>query len=90
MAIRLPYTVDRTGLTLPDAYVRITGYHGDKQAVLYSAEIYTNKAARQAGKEPLANRQYRAKLSDLSGAWFPSLYANIKTLPEFAGAVDEP
>jgi hypothetical protein len=90
MAIRLPYTVDSTGLSLPDAYVRVTSYHGDKQQVIYSAEIYTDKAARQAGKEPLASNQYRAQLSDLTGAWFPSLYTDIKARPEFAGAVDEP
>jgi len=90
MAIRIPYTLTSTGLSLPDAYVRITGYHGDKQQVVYSAEIFTDKASRQAGKDPLASKQYRAQLSDLTGAWFPSLYTNIKSLPEFTGAVDEP
>lgn len=90
MAIRLPYTVTRTGLSLPNAYVRVTGYHGDKQQTIYTAEIYTDKAARNAGKEPLATKQYRAQLADLVGAWFPSLYTHLKAQPEFAGAVDEP
>lgn len=89
MAVRLPYTVDRLGLTMADAYIRIVSYSGDKAQTTYGAGVYTSKTARQAGADPVDRASFRAKLSDLSGGWFPSLYTHLKSLPQFAGALDE-
>lgn len=75
-----------SGLTIENSYARITRYLGDKDAVEIFVSWYADEAARLAGKSHLQEKTYLTPLP--YGDILPGLYAFLKTLPEFAGAID--
>ena len=70
-------------LAFPNAYIKISTLFGNKTELLISVETYTEK-----GGELLSNIQYSMGVN-LEGKNFISQgYEYLKTLPEFADAVD--
>lgn len=76
-------TVYGTELTFPNSYIKIGSYTGDKINLSVYVDTYTEK-----GGELLSGSQHTISI-DLSGKNFISQgYDYLKTLPEFADAVD--
>lgn len=45
------------GLTLGEAYVRVTYFYGDSKHVIYRVETWVTEAARRADAQPIADIQ---------------------------------
>jgi hypothetical protein len=76
----------------PTAYTRISQQFSDNNKentlITFRLATYTSAAHFAAGMQPLRTTQHRVKLVDLPEASFSGLYTYIKTLPEWADAVD--
>jgi hypothetical protein len=89
MAITLPYTIAKLGLTLPYAYVKIENFTGNKTDVGLCLGVYASAEARQAGRQPVARRGDTVPLPAAApNGVLPALYNALKMQPEFAGAQD--
>jgi len=90
MAIQIAITEETssTGVICPAAYVRVqAAMFPPGSAAHVSVSIHKDAAARIAGKRPVEFRSYSLTepLTDYSQA---GIYAYLKTLPEYVGAVD--
>lgn len=74
------------GISVAAAYVKIGTYTGDKNHVTFDVQIYSSVDLRNAEKSPMGTRSY--KIEAPAAAILPALYNHLKTLPEFAGALD--
>lgn len=88
MALQINIAKSDLGIALPAAYARIINVHSDKTNVRVVVAIYFNAAARGDEARPVEQRLYTFKLADLKGDLFPAVYAALKALPDFAGALD--
>jgi hypothetical protein len=70
-------------LIFPNAYIKISTLFGNKTELLISVETYTEK-----GGELLNNIQYSMGVNLEGTNFIAQGYAYLKTLPEFADAVD--
>jgi len=79
-------TTTSQGLTASSAYIKIVDYHGDKDILSVSVEVFFDEQARIDGKRPLEHLMFETSTptTDL----LPALYAYLKTLDQFSGAVD--
>lgn len=87
MAIRKSIELERTGATA--VYWRVARANFQGGSADYVLAGYVNKAAYAAGKDPVVETTYEiadARNAALSRA---DMYADAKTRPEFAGAVDD-
>jgi hypothetical protein len=100
MALQLNLTADKTavGLAAPEAYARIVHLAFDTKTgqVTLAVDVHADAASRAASKSPVTGGIYRG----ITGVDMPnidealasgvrsSLYTWLKTLPDFAGAVD--
>lgn len=97
MALQLNMPDTNIGLAVPEAYARIISlsFNARTGAVQVYVDIYASGTARQSGKAPVGGGIYEGKV----GVDFPSLddtipgiravvYAWLKTLPAFSGAID--
>ncbi len=86
MALQLNITTPQ-GVPAPEAYAQITSFRGNKVTVMFVVDIFFNAAvAVQDGIQPLQSLSYTVPYTD--GAGIAVLYTYLKTLPEFAGAID--
>jgi hypothetical protein len=76
------------GVTYPASYARILYVRTLPSDSYIFVCWYADEAARQAGADPVKVYEYQAPTAVLSGDIYPAAYSWIKTLPEFAGAVD--
>lgn len=90
------FFISELNLTLPTAYCRFSGlfWHGSINIDIRT-DIYANEEARDKNLQPITSKQYSVLLNDpmaggdlAAGKIQPLVYALLKTLPEFKGAVD--
>lgn len=86
MALQLSWTVNET--TYPNAYARVLNVSVSAPLSWLSVAIYADEAARWANAAPVSLETYIAATPSLAGDIYAAAYAFLKTLPEFAGAVD--
>jgi len=84
MALQISYT-SPFGIVLPTAYAKISIFYGDKTTVNFEVLIWADTSARDSGKQRMEQLIYNIPYSQQVIA---DLYNYLKTLPEFAGAVD--
>jgi len=88
MALKMSIAFDE-GFTSANGYVKINRIRGDKDNIRFDTQVFYSKTARDAGKPSLANGSYEITMPAATGNdLFVDLYNHLKTLPEFAGAVD--
>jgi hypothetical protein len=88
MGLQIDMASSPIGMPITGAYCRITRYMGDKNAVRAYVAFWINQAARLAESAPIEERHYDIALSSLSGDIVPAMYDHLKTLGDFAGAID--
>lgn len=88
MALTVDLTETAIGTSLEGCYLRIVKLSGDKDALRLNIEAYANEQARRDGKMPILIYTHVVTTTEVAGPLFPALYAHLKTLPEYAGAVD--
>ena len=86
MALQTTFISDQNGLVINGAYARIQGFHGTKDIVRMDVETFVSQQARLEGKQPITITVYEVSLP--IGDILPALYTYLKTLPEFANAID--
>lgn len=74
------------GFTAPNAYLKITTFRGDNTMVHFDCGIFYDEAARNSNKQALDYYNFDIPYQD--GMSISSLYTYLKTLPEFANAID--
>lgn len=75
------------GFELPNAYARIENFNGDKNNITVQVSTYLDKSSRDSNKVPVQSQSYTFALNG-NGNFMQLLYANLKALPDFNGAVD--
>ena len=94
MALQLPLsaTDSNIGAAFPGAYVRIIYGRTFAANVVITANFYADEQARRDDKREFDQRHYECLQSDLAVQAGDHLHApfyrHLKTLAEFAGAVD--
>lgn len=88
MALQMTLQESDVGYSFAEAYAKVGVFRGDKDITLFVVSWYANAAARLAGKKEVLQKEYSATTSELTGDFVPALYTYLKTLPEFAGALD--
>jgi hypothetical protein len=86
MALKRSITID--GTTYPDAYSRITTIRCDKADAYVYVCTYESEQARMDDAFPIYAEEHTCALADVASDLFPKAYEFLKTLPEFAGAID--
>jgi hypothetical protein len=76
------------GLELQEAYFKVSSVSGSKLGARIAVDVYINEAASKSGKSPVENSIFDFVPSETSKNWDAQAYAHLKTLPEFAGAMD--
>lgn len=71
------------GINIEDAYFRVASFNGDKAAFGYEVSVHADPVA-----QPLASLLFHAPFNLDGGNIVQQAYEHLKTLPEFAGAVD--
>lgn len=84
MALQINYD-SQYGINLPTAYAKISTYRGDKTTLNFEVLIWADAAARDNGKQRMEQRLYSIPYTQQIIA---DLYTYLKTLPEYAGALD--
>lgn len=78
-----------SGLTIPNAYIKVTCVSGAKGAANALVETFANKAAADADLARVDGpRQVSVPIDPAGASWDAQAYTHIKTLPEYAGAMD--
>ena len=86
MALVRDFTLD--GVNYPQAYSRILVTRCDKDSAYVFVLTYASFDDRMAGANPVWTEEHATELATVSADVFPASYAFLKTLPEFAGAID--
>lgn len=86
MALQINLTDNSTDLTIPLAYAKILSFHGDKDEFKFILAFYASGQARLDNKSPISYRDYTLPTADVTGV--ASLYAYLKTLPDFTSSLD--
>jgi hypothetical protein len=77
------------GENFPESYVKVEFVRAFKSDSLIWVNWYANGTARADMKHPVKQKEYTAETSHLVGSnIIAASYEWLKTLPEFAGAVD--
>lgn len=74
------------GITLPEAYVKVSSFAGNKDCFTIQLDYFATQAARDAGTPVVKSESYQFNTTEPQNV--ASLYTYLKTLPEFATAVD--
>lgn len=85
MAIELAITTT-SGIDLPNAYIRVAGFLGDKTYVSYTARTWASASARTAEKDILEESNYSFAYSKTMGEIMAACYKDLMSRPEYAGA----
>lgn len=76
------------GIQYPEAYSRILLVRCEVYGAFPLVLTYADEAARQRGDDALWVQEHPCDLAVVNHDVFPSAYSYLKSLPEFAGAVD--
>ena len=77
------------GENFPESYVKVEFVRAWKADSLIWVNFYANGTARADMKQPVKQHEYTVPTSTLVGAnIIAASYEHLKTLPEFAGAID--
>lgn len=76
--------------TYPQAYARVLFARSFAAETYICAAWYADEAARHAGADPVKVAEYAVATTALKGDVFPAMYAHLKTMLDFAGAIDHP
>jgi hypothetical protein len=77
------------GEAFPESYVKVEFVRAFKADSLIWVNFYANGTARADMKHPVKQTEYTVSTASLVGAnIIAASYEHLKTLPEFAGAVD--
>lgn len=89
MAIKLPFETG-FGINLQDAYVKIENTNGNSVEQQLLIFVYASETARFNGKSPIDKMSYTFSCSVEEGSpnFIKQGYDYLKTLPEFAEAID--
>jgi len=90
MALLKTFEINSSGITadyLKISSVNVTRLEG-KEVLHIECEVYKDQASRDTGKNPITNLTYRTEDLTLLNQIIALLYGNLKTLPEFNGALD--
>lgn len=71
-------------ITVSSAYHRVSTLSGDKYGINFKIDVFQTKEA----KEPLDKKQYSFAPKMDGDNFIKQAYDHLKTLPEFAGAID--
>ena len=77
------------GLSL-NSYVRVTSVGGGKERAIIEVKYFISQQASREGKEPLLieNYDFVPDCTDAGYNFIKQAYLYLKTLPEFADAID--
>lgn len=91
MALQFTHTMD-TGVVIPTAYVRVseirTSHVLNQDVHNFELQIFNSLADYNNGKRPVQGLRISKSYDDTASLSFADIYAYLKTLPEFAGAID--
>ena len=85
MALKISYTT-KFGIDLPEAYVHIASFSGDKSQIQVSLTVYKDKDAKDTKKVPV--EPLRATLKIPFGATMAQMYTELKKQDPFKLATD--
>lgn len=93
MALQMAFTVEapddgQPTVLYPAAYVRVFYVRATAQESYLLVCWYADADARERNDAPFKQLEYQVATSALVGDVYPAAYAYLKTLPEFAGAID--
>lgn len=89
MALQMNFTAD-DGTVYPECYITINYVQADPAESTLVVCYFADKAAQEAGADPIKVSQYSVATSMLDGGIFANAYTHLLTLPEFAGAQPVP
>lgn len=86
----LKRTETSIGIVLEQAYIKIGYTGGDSLEQCATVSIYVDAETRASGKEPVQLRNYNfpCSVTDDAPNFIKQGYEYLKTLPEFADAID--
>lgn len=89
MAIINQITLE-SGLSIGQAYIRVQGINGNKNIASINLEVFVSQEKRDEGKSPITyfNYTFVPMTEDNAPRWDKQAYEYLKTLPEFADAID--
>ncbi len=79
----LQKTVTFKGITLSDAYIKIQSFSGSKELLKFDVATHS-----RAGEQPITVSSFEMPYSIDFTNPIKQAYGHLKTLPEFAGALD--
>ena len=89
MALQMVTTDSPVGFTFPASYCKINSITGDKEMTLLNMAWFADEQARLDAKNPIKVNVYQMTNAAAGViASYAEGYDYLKTLPEFAGAVD--
>jgi hypothetical protein len=88
MALKLNLESTQFGIPAPQAYAKITNFHGNKDQIQVQVNVYYDQSARENNMAVVLQHAHYIPMSDLTGDIIPAIYGVLKTLPEYEGAID--
>ena len=92
LLLSIPSTSSRIGASFPTAYARVIFGRTFTENIVITVNFYTDEIARREDKAEFEQRHYECLQSDLAVEAGDHLHApfyrHLKTLPEFADAID--
>lgn len=89
MAIITNIEDSNIGVPFPTAYVKIGNFTGEKDSIYYQVSTYANADARWNNGATINSAQYDIPTASVTGSLMAALYADLKSRPDYAGAVDD-
>lgn len=86
MALQFTYTSQQTGAIVDSAYARVLFGNFDKTHINFQIGIFYNVQASDNNLQALDTFSYRIPMPPTASV--SGLYTYLKTLPEFANAID--
>lgn len=87
MALKLSIPTSQVGASFPEAYAKISHYHGWTHSVVIHVAIYASADARHIPAQPVDTRAHEMPLPT-DAPLLVAAYDFLKTLPEYASATD--
>ena len=85
MALQLSYT-SNFGITVLGAYAKIEAFNGNSSCFCISVDFYATADAAASDTPRIGHADYQWNTTDPQNV--ASMYAYLKTLPDFTGAID--
>jgi len=87
MALKLSVAT-QFGVPAPEAYAKITNFHGTKDQIQVQVAIYFNADAREQNMSTVKENAHYIAMEDLKGDLIPAIYEVLKTFSDYQGAED--